>query len=187
MGQSSDEIRHEINQHRNHAASKIDQLQSQVQGTTDDLRHQAEDAVDQVREQVKGTVDDTIETVKEHISIEEHIQERPLVALGAALIGGIVLGGMLGSGDKHQSHSSGDGASYSHQSSGSGGGLGHTVRQAMKNSGLEETFSNAAAAMMSSVTDQVKQTIDKNVPGFSQKMDSARNTPGSVKDKAQAS
>ena len=188
MGQSSDEIREEINQHRNDAASKIDQLQSQVQGTTDDLRHQAEDAVDQVREQVKGTVDDTIETVKDNINIEEQIQERPLVALGAALIGGFVVGGMLGGGDKQQSHySSGEGASHSYQSSGSGGGLGHTVRQAMKSSGLEETFSNAAAAMMGSVTEQVKQTIDKNVPGFSQKMETAKNTPGSVRDKAQAS
>jgi ElaB/YqjD/DUF883 family membrane-anchored ribosome-binding protein len=184
MGQSADEIRQEIDRHREDAAGKIDQLQSQFQGTTEDLRHQAEETVDQVREQVMGTVDDTIESVKENINIEEQIQQRPLVALGAALIGGFVLGGMLGDGGNGQRRSSGsyagDGSSHSGHS---GGGMSDTIRNAVKSSGLEETFSNAAAALMGSVTEQVKQTIDRNVPGFSQKMETAKQTPGSVMDK----
>jgi ElaB/YqjD/DUF883 family membrane-anchored ribosome-binding protein len=183
MGQSSDEIRQEIDQHREDAAGKIDQLQSQLQGTTEDLRNQAQETVEQVREQVMGTVDETIETVKQNMNLEEQIQQRPLVALGAALIGGFVLGGMLGGDRNGHGHSSGDSSSsYARQSG--GGGMSDTVRHAMKSSGLEETFSNAAAALMGSVTEQVKQTIDRNVPGFSQKMESAKQTPGSVMDKA---
>lgn len=185
MGQSSDQIRQEIDQHREDAAQKIDQLQSQVQGTGEDLRHQAEETVDQVREQVMGSVEDTIQSVKENINLQEQIEQRPLVALGAALIGGFVLGGMLGGGGGGQHRSSSSSHDYSGSSSSQGGGMGDTVRQALKSSGLEETFSNAAAAMMGSVTEQVKQTIDRNVPGFSQKMESAKQQPGSVMDKTQ--
>ncbi len=185
MGQSSDQIRQEIDQHREDAAQKIDQLQSQVQGTGEDLRHQAEETVDQVREQVMGSVEDTIHSVKESVNIQEQIEQRPLVALGAALIGGFVIGGMLGGGGGGQHRSSSSSShDYSGSSSSQGGGMGDTVRQAFKSSGLEETFSNAAAAMMGSVTEQVKQTIDRNVPGFSQKMESAKQQPGSVMDKA---
>jgi hypothetical protein len=61
-----------------------------------------------------------------------------------------------------------------------------TVRSAVKSSGREETSSNAAAALVGSVTEQVKQAIDRNVPGFSQKMESAKQTQGSVMDKAKA-
>ena len=42
MGQSSDQIRGEIDQKRADAAEKIDQLQNQVQGTADDMRAQFE-------------------------------------------------------------------------------------------------------------------------------------------------
>ncbi len=58
-----------------------------------------------------------------------------------------------------------------------------TIRSAFKSSGLEETFSNAAAALMGSVTEQVKQTIDRNVPGFSEKMETAKHRSGSVMEK----
>lgn len=185
MGQSSDELRQEIDHHREDAAQKIDQLQSQVQGTTEDLRHQAQETAGEVREQVMGTVDDTMQSVKENIHIEEQIQERPLVALGAALIGGFVLGGMLGGGGGNQHRSSSSSShDYSGSSSSNGGGMSDTLQSALKRSGLEETFSNAAAALMGSITQQVEQTIDRNVPGFSRKMNEAKQQPGSVMDKA---
>lgn len=180
MGQSSDELREEINQRRNDAADKIDQLQDQFQSTTDDLRHQAEETVDQVKGQVRDTVDDTIETVKEHLDLREQVEERPLVSLGVALIGGFVLGGMLGGGGGGDRHRPNYGSEQDH----AGGGLGHTMRHAFKSSGLEETFSNAAAAMMGSVTDEVTRVIDRNIPGFSRKMEQARHTSGSTMDKA---
>lgn len=204
MGQSSDQIREEIDQRRNEAAEKVDHLQDQFQSTTDSLRQQAQHGVEDAREQVKETVDETIETVKhtmdetvetvkEHLDFHEQVQERPLVSLGVALVGGFVLGGMLGGGGQHRSHDrgsqhSGVASAYSSRAGGDsrGGGVGETIQHAVKSSGLEETISNAAAALMGSVTDQVKQTLDRNMPGFSQKMDQAKKTPGSVMDKTRS-
>lgn len=184
MGQSSDQIREEIDQHRHDAADKIDRLQSQVQGAADDLRSQAQDTVAGMQEQVKGTVDETIETVKQNLDFREQVQERPLVALGAALIGGFVVGGMLGGGSENRSSGHHVDSESTHTSHSSGGGMGSTVQHAVKSSGLEEMLSNAAAALMGSVTEQVKQTVDRNMPGFSQKMDEAKRTPGSVMEKS---
>jgi ElaB/YqjD/DUF883 family membrane-anchored ribosome-binding protein len=195
MGQSADELRQEIDQHRYDAERKINDLQGQIQGTAEDLRTQAEEGVNQIRDQVQntatdirdqvqGTVDDTIQSVKDSFDYEQFIQDKPLVSLGAALIGGFVLGGLLnssggGGGSQNQSGSS----SYS-SSSGSQSGIGDSVRNAYKSSGLEDTVSNAAAAMMGSITEQLKQTMDKNMPGFADRMDTAKRTEGSVMDKS---
>lgn len=186
MGKSSDELRQEIDQSRRDATSKINQLQDEVQGTAEELRTQASGAAEDVREQVNATVNDTIDSVRENVNIEEMVQQRPLVSVGAALIGGFVLGGMLGGGGGGQSRQSGyaQGTSAPDYGSGhSGGGLGESVRDAFRKSGLEDTFSNASAALISSVTDQVKDTIDRNMPGFSERMDTAKDTDGSVMDK----
>lgn len=197
MGQSSDELRQEIDQRRHNAEQKINDLQGQVQGTAEDLRMQAQgtaaelqgqvqDTATELRGQVQGTVEDTIDTVKENVDFDQFVQERPLVSLGAALIGGFVLGGMLnnsGGGGSSQ-HRSGDGSYSSNDGSSSGGGMSDTLRSAYKSSGLEETFNSAAAAMMGSVTDQLKQTMDKNMPGFAQRMHTAKQTEGSVMDKS---
>lgn len=188
MGQSSDELRQEIDMRRHDAERKINELQQTVQGTADDLKTQARDTVDEVREQVQGTVEETMRTVTEHVDIERFVQERPLVSLGAALIGGFVLGGVIGDGDGgRSSHASGGstgetGGVSTHASSG-GGSLGHSVRKMIRDTGLEETFNNAAAAMMGSFTEQLKQTMDRNMPGFATKMDQAKHTDGSVMDK----
>lgn len=200
MGKSSDELRQEIDMHRADAERKINNLQGQIQGTADDLksqaqgtvedlRHQVEGTANDVRDQVQGTVEDTIQTVKENVDFEKFVQERPLVSLGAALIGGFVLGGILdgssggGGGSSHSSTSSGSG-SYSGSSGTSHSGISDSIRNIYKSSGLEDTVNNAAAAMMGSMTEQLKQTMDRNMPGFADKMDSAKRTEGSVMDKS---
>lgn len=200
MGQSSDELRQEIDQRRHDAERKINDLQGQIQGTADDLRSQvqgtasdlkssAQETVEELRTQVQGTVEDTLQTVKENVDIEHFVQERPLVSLGAALIGGFVLGGMLGGDDDDGGHrSSSDSYQHSGERQSRGGGsssnLKHQLRSALKSSGLEETFNNATAAMMGSLTEQLKQTVDRNMPGFASKMDTAKQTEGSVMDKS---
>jgi ElaB/YqjD/DUF883 family membrane-anchored ribosome-binding protein len=187
MGQSSDQIRQEIDQHRDDAAGKIDQLKDQVQGTADDMRGQVQDTAEQVVDQVKGTVDHTIESVKQNMDFKQQIEERPLVALGAALVGGFLLGGMMG-GDSGRSQS----GSRQEYSSGTpvgesrSGGVTSGIRGAVQRSGLEDTISSAAAALMGSVTDQLKGTLDKNFPGFADKMDTAKDNSGSFSDKARA-
>lgn len=183
MGQSADQIRQEIDQHRDDAADKIDQLQSQVQGTTEQVRDQVQDSVEQVVEQVKGTVDDTIQQVKQSVDFHKQIEERPLVVLGAAVLGGFFLGGMMGGGGKgggNQSQQWGQGSSSSanHGSATSG------MRTVIKKSGLEDTISNAGAALLGSVTDQLKSTLDRNFPGFSDKLQTAQSKPGSFAEKA---
>jgi len=183
MGQSSDQIRQEIDQSRQGAAEKIDQLKEQVEGTATDMRGQVQETAEQMIDQVKGTVDETIETVRENFDFRQQIEERPLVALGAALVGGFLLGGMTRgsqgqSGTQHPSYASGTPVGESM----SGGTSG--IRNAIQHSGLEDTISNAAAAILGSVTDQVKEVLDRNFPGFNEKMTQAQQSPGSVSDKA---
>lgn len=193
MGQSSDQIRHEIDQKRNDAAAKIDQLQTQVQDTQEQLKTQVQDTAQQVqetvqnvREQVQGTVQDSVETAKqavENIDWEKQVQERPLLAVGAAFFGGIVLGKLTSGGGGHHH-------SQSHLQQppqyGQSGGVTDGVRSAFQKSGLDDTISNAAAALLGTVTDQVRTTLDRNFPGFTDKLQSAQHSDGSVIDKAKA-
>ncbi|MEJ7837578.1 MAG: hypothetical protein WKF81_02120 [Thermomicrobiales bacterium] len=194
MGQSPDQIRQEIDQKRADAAQKIDQIQSQVQDTSEQLKTQVNDTtaqvqetVQHVREQVQGTVEDSVETAKqaiENIDFQKYIQDYPLIAAGAAFFGGIVLGKVMSGGDnggggQQYQQSSGN---YSQQSSGVGNGM----RSAIQKSGLDDTISNAAAALMGQVTDQVKTTLDRSFPGFSDKLQTAQKSDGSIMDKAKA-
>jgi len=185
MGQSSDQIRQEIDQRRGSAADKIDQLQSQVQGTADQMRGQVQGTVEQVTDQVKDTVDHTIETVKQNMDLKQQIQERPLVALGVALAGGFLLGGMMGDGGgQHHAGSQHQFASGTPVGESQSGGAISGIRGAIQKSGLEDTISNAAAALLGSVTDQLKGTLDQNFPGFAGKMNTAQEQSGSFKEKA---
>ena len=45
-------------------------------------------------------------------------------------------------------------------------------------------ISNAAAAMLGSMTDQLKETLDRNFPGFADKMQTAQEKPGGFAEKA---
>lgn len=103
MGQSTDQIRREIDESRDSAAARIDQLQSQVEGTAQDLRDNVQGTAEQVIDQVKGSVDDTVETVRENLDVRQHIEQRPLLSLGIALVGGFVLGSLTGNDKRHHS------------------------------------------------------------------------------------
>lgn len=63
-------------------------------------------------------------------------------------------------------------------------GLGSSLRSAAQKSGLEDTISNAGAALIGSLTEQVKDMVDQNFPGFSDKLNSAQQQSGSFSDKA---
>jgi len=188
MGQSSNQIREEIDRNRDSAAGKIDQLQDQVRGTADEMRAQVQGTAQDVVDQVKGTVDHTIDSVKENMDLKQQIEQRPLLALGAALLGGFVLGGMMGGGEgqrhtsRHREFSSGTPVGESAGAAGAVSG----IRAAVQRSGLEDTISNAAAALMGNVTEQLKGTLDQNFPGFADKMRTAQDSSGSFADKARA-
>lgn len=194
MGESTDQIRREIDANRQDAAAKIDQLQNQVQNTADGLRANVQDTAEGIvtgvqdtaehlREQVSGAVDDTIQSVKENVDLRKTIEERPLLALGAALIGGFVLGGLTG-GDNNGQHQYQGAGTSSHASGGPGSQLGQGLRAAIQKTGIEDTLSSAAAAFVGSLGDQLKDTLDRNMPGFADKMETARETPGDFASKA---
>ncbi|MEJ7900738.1 MAG: hypothetical protein WKF63_02780, partial [Thermomicrobiales bacterium] len=77
----------------------------------------------------------------------------------------------------------GEGRQYSsHQQS--GGAMASGIRSAVQKTGIEDTISNAAAALLGSVTDQLKSTLDQNFPGFADKMNTAQDSPGDFADKS---
>jgi ElaB/YqjD/DUF883 family membrane-anchored ribosome-binding protein len=179
MGESADQIRNEIDMNRRSAEDKINQIQTQVENTTQQLRTGVQDSAQEVREQIKGTIDETVETVKQGVDVRRQVDERPLMAVGAALIGGFVLGGLMGGNGSNQGQHS---TSASHSGS-SGSSMGQGIRSAMQKSGLDETVTNAASALIASVTDQLRDTLDRNFPGFADKMQTAQHTSGDLANK----
>jgi ElaB/YqjD/DUF883 family membrane-anchored ribosome-binding protein len=181
VGQSADQIRREIDQSRDDAAAKIDQLQAQVQDTAQGVKDTAQETVDKVVDDVKATVDDTVAAVKQNLDLRQQIEQRPLVALGVAFVGGFLLGGVTG--NDHHDHRSSGGYGYA-PSRKSNGIVNQGLRSAVQKTGLEDTIANAAAALIGSVTDQAKSTIDQRFPGFADKMQSVQSSSGSFTEKA---
>jgi len=153
MGQTADQLRQEVDQKREDAADKIDQLQAKVEGAA----QQAEETVEDAKQQVKDAFD-----------LRKQIEEKPLLALGAALAGGFVLGGILG-GDEHddrryprydQQHG---GQSYQQQSS---PGIMDNVRKAAKSTGLEDTLNTMVASFMGSIGERVRAIGEESFPGL---------------------
>lgn len=195
MGKSSDELRDEIDAQRNEAGAKIDRLQYQVEDQIEDARQQVTETAAQVRDEAQAVVTDTVDSIKqtvEDIDIHRYVQERPLVSVGVAMLGGFVLGAMLGGDDDNARRYSGSYSSDNTTTTSSGGrhfasaGIGHSLRNAAQKSGLEDTISNAGAAIMGSVTEQLKDMLERSFPGFSDKLDNVQQQSGSFQDKARA-
>ncbi len=201
MGKSSDQLREELDAQRADTGAKIDNLQHQVEDQIEHTREQVTETAQHVRDEAQAVVTDTVDSVKqtvEDFDLERMVQDRPLLSVGAAMLGGFMLGAMLGGGDGSdnnpnryttarmgsgtgsQSGSQSDSYSGSHSSS---SGIGNSLRSAAQKSGLEDTISNAGAALMGSVTEQLKDMMDKNFPGFSDKLDTAQQQSGSFKEK----
>lgn len=185
MGQTADELRQEIDIKREQASEKISMIEERVTGATDLVKEQVAGAADQIKEQVTGAADQLKEQVKTAFDWRHQVEEKPLVALGAAFIGGVVLAGIMGGGDDQPktSHSqphyptsdlnlkeSGGQVNYSGGQQHQSGGLSSVVRKAAKDSGLEETISNMAGAFMGTLTERVKSMADQAFPGMADKL-----------------
>jgi hypothetical protein len=162
MGESADQLREEVERAREGASDKIDQIEAKVQ--------------------------DTAQQVKEQFDFRRQVEERPLVALGAALIGGFILGGMTGDdGDGGERRVEGQHTpAYGSQSHRQSSGIMHGIKQAAKSSGFEETLTNMAAAFMGTATEKMKTAAEQNLPGFAQKFQSAQQAGGGFSTKAGA-
>lgn len=159
MGQTADQLRQEIEAKREDAASKIDQIEARVTDTA----QMARDTVTGTVDQVKGTVTDTVDQVKQsvqNIDVRKLAEERPLAALGAALAGGFVLGGLLRGGGGGQ-------GGHPNQYPGlQTGGL----RGVAKSSGLDDTIAALSGTLMGMLAERVRSTVEQNFPEFHQRM-----------------
>jgi hypothetical protein len=164
MGETADQLRQEIESKRQDASEKIEQLEQKVTGVADQVQGQ----VEQVREQVMETFD-----------WRKQVDERPLVALGAAFIGGVVLSSVLGNDDDRRSSNNSGRYSYNTVQYGKGGssgasaGIMGTVRNAAKSTGLEETLNSMTSNLMTTLTERIRDVADQAFPGMGEKLQNA--------------
>ena len=189
MGQTADELRQEIDGKREDAAAKIDEIEARVQNTAQmaretveetmqTARDTVEDTIQTAKETVTGTVTETVETVKQSFDVQRQIQERPLVALGAAALGGFLLGGAIGGGDNKQhradySQSSNGGRTYNYQGYRSQPG---PLQQAAKSAGLDNAMSAVTGALMGMAADRLRGIVDESFPDFGERLRREMNT-----------
>lgn len=118
------------------------------------------------------------------------LAERPLISVGAGLIGGMILGGLTGGGDDRRDQRRYDRRAWSdydryrgsHESSGQGqdGNQGSSagiatsmtegLRKAAKQSGLEEHGRSTSTSLMSSLNDSLRSALSGQLPEFDQKL-----------------
>jgi len=118
-----------------------------------------------------------VQTIKENVDIRQQIEDRPIVALGAALFGGYLLGHLL-SDDGSHGHQPPTTAQSVGMASAPGNTIRGSIRTAAEKSGLEEMIANTSTALLGSVTDQLKGILDRNFPGFTDKLQSHQAPAG---------
>jgi len=144
MGETTDQLREQVDQARDDATDKIMQLERQV---TDAADH-----------------------VKEQFDWRRQVNDHPLAAVGAAFAGGAFLGSMTSGGGQQQQHVSyptptGNGQSSS-GSSAKAGGLGGLIRKAAKNAGLEAKIEAYAQDLFTSLGKRIGEMKDEAVAGI---------------------
>lgn len=170
MGQTADQLRQEIDHKRDDAAVKIDQIETRVQDTAE----MAKDTVDQTMQAAKETVTDTVDTVKqsvENFDFQKQIDERPLVALGAAALGGFLLAGVMSGQKQHRS----TGDQYESNRYSSSGG----VQPASRRAGVDDTISAMTGVLMGMATDRIQGIVEQSFPEFGQRLRQRMHQPQS--------
>ncbi len=144
MGPTADQLRQEIEHKREDAAAKIDAIEERIETATAQVRS----GVEEIPQALKGEVQEVTDKVKENLDLRRQIEQRPLAAIGAGLLGGFLLGGMGGG--------SGSGSSRGAASA----GLMGMIQRSAKESGLEDTLTTAAQTLMGSLSDRVKGLVE---------------------------
>ena len=167
MGKSTSEISQELEQTRSEAADKIGKIEQQVTQSA--------------------------ESVKESLDWRHQVEARPMLAVGAAFLGGMLLGGMSGGGNG--GGNDGHPRTYSYieseaqgRSTGSrsAGGISGALKNAARTSGADEAFSSAAAAVLTTATQRFKETIEETYPGFLERYESSKSASGGVSERIKA-
>jgi len=107
------------------------------------------------------------------------------MAAGAAMVGGMILGGLLGGGNSHAHESqyqsgSADRNDYRFDSGSHGSGVSGAIRNAAKASGFEETVQHVATAALSTFGDRLRDAAEHNLPGLAEKMHASDGQPAST-------
>ena len=158
MGETADQLRQQVDQKRDDASQKIDQIEQQVMGKAQEIEHK---------------VSDTAQQVKAKMDWRHQVEERPLLAVGAALIGGMLIGGLTG---KDDGRDSGPRATSSHATEHSRGGVTNAVRNAARESGLEDSIQNFASAAFGQLGTKMRDMTERTFPGMLDKVQGAAET-----------
>jgi len=156
MGQTADQLRDEVDQAREAATQKIEDIEQKVASAA--------------------------EQVKEQFDWRHQVDDHPLVAVGAAFIGGMALGGLTGGGDRHDGHDQGYSSSQSsgvryqsvqHNESHGGGlsGMTDAIRNAAKSSGFDDAIHHVADAALGSLGERIRNFADQTLSGSSSTRD----------------
>jgi len=150
MGQTADQLRDQVDQTRDDASQKIEQIEHQMSQTA--------------------------EKVKEQLDWRHQVDERPLMAVGAAMIGGMILGGLVGGHDghaheNHYQYQPGSAARNDYRfEGGTPRGVSGAIRNAAKASGFDETVQHVATAALSTFADRLRDAAEHNLPGLADKL-----------------
>ena len=167
------------------ASGKAQSAASDVKGAVQSAVSDPAGAAHDVAEKAKSAADSVTAAAPQTLSqVKDWITAHPMVAIGAGLVGGIVLGGS-GGGGQHHHHYHGDGGSNQHGSGGSGsqssqssqsshassghqapGGLLGIIQQA----GLLDIVTQSADRLMKSANGHAAELMRQRVPGFDEQM-----------------
>lgn len=138
-------------------------------------------------EQLRALPEETDDSNSAASGVQAKIAERPLISLGAGLVGGMLLGGLLGGGNDRNrdrgswsgynrypapsgSTSNGDQRDENQGSSSIAASMTAGLRKAAQQSGLEEHGRSTSASVMSSLNDTLRSVLSQQVPDFDQKL-----------------
>lgn len=179
MGEDADRLRQEIDQKRDDAASKIDQIEERMQDTAQMAKETVRDTTQAAKESVMEVVDQTVAKVKEGFDVHQQVEQRPLVAVGAAMLGGFLLGGILGN-DRQGGRYDRNGVHADNQ-----GGVTASLRQAAQRSGLDDTIEKAASALLGSLKEQISSVVEQGFPQLAERIKQTQGTGGEQRSESE--
>jgi len=144
MGQTADQLRQEVDQARDAATQKIEDIEEKVANAA--------------------------AQVKEQFDWRHQVDDRPLMAVGAAFIGGMVLGGVTGGDhhDHHRDYSSPQSSGVRYQSVQHPelhGGVTDAIRNAAKSSGFDDAIHHVADVALGTLGERIRHYADTMLSG----------------------
>ena len=165
------------------ASSNVQSAVSDAKSTVQDAVSDPSGAAQDVAEKVKSAAPETLSRAKDWVTAH------PLVAVGAGLIGGMVLGGSGGGGSQHHHHYHGDSGSDQHasgsnqsESSKSSGGQQATggLLGIIQQTGLLEIVTQSADRLMKTANTHAAELMRQRVPGFDEQLSQKTGSSAAV-------